>query len=91
MINSQSRYRSNPVEKVVVSDGTFQKVIVPQQPSTYAFNYSYHLISASDRIDTLADRYFGDAELWWNIADANPEILDWTELLVGATIRIPNV
>ena len=27
-----------------------------------------------DRLDLLAARLLGDAELWWRIADANPEL-----------------
>jgi hypothetical protein len=47
-------------------------------------------LNGSDRIDLLAVQYFGDARMWWHIADANPEILDWTVLTPGQIIRIPN-
>jgi hypothetical protein len=31
-----------------------------------------HVVDGRDRVDLLADRYLGDPEQWWRIADANP-------------------
>ncbi len=48
-----------------------------------------HVVSEGDRLDLLADHYFGDAGQWWRIADANPSI-DPGELTAtpGRRIRI---
>lgn len=48
-----------------------------------------HVVNDGDRADLLADRYFGDAETWWRIADANP-VLDPRELTgdPGRRLRI---
>ena len=49
---------------------------------------AWHEVTAVDRLDTLAARYYGDSQLWWMIADANGES-DPDELLVpGRRIRI---
>lgn len=49
-----------------------------------------HIVHAGDRPDTLAARAFGDAELYWRIADANA-VTDPSDLTdtVGARIGIP--
>jgi hypothetical protein len=49
-----------------------------------------HLVSAEDRIDVLAHRYFNDSERWWRICDANSAFSP-EDLLAepGRTIRIP--
>lgn len=50
-----------------------------------------HTVSSGERPDLLAQRYFGDPDQWWQIADANP-VLDPQELTVeaGRDIRIPH-
>lgn len=42
-----------------------------------------------DRIDVLANRFIGDPEHWWRIADANP-VIDQRDLTAvpGDTLRI---
>ncbi|MGW6545298.1 hypothetical protein ACWGBH_20925 [Streptomyces massasporeus] len=49
-----------------------------------------HAVSAGERPDLLAQRYFGDPGQWWQIADANP-VLDPRELTdeAGRVIDIP--
>jgi hypothetical protein len=50
----------------------------------------FHRVLGSDRIDTLANDYYGDEEFWWVIAWANDlEILP-TDLNEGAIIVIPD-
>jgi nucleoid-associated protein YgaU len=34
--------------------------------------YVEHVIVAGDRLDRLAQEYYGDPRLWWVIAQANP-------------------
>ncbi len=51
----------------------------------------FHLVSKTDRMDLLAHSFYGDPNLWWVIAWANDlEILP-TQLIEGASIRIPSV
>ncbi len=48
----------------------------------------FHTIIEGDRLDGLAHRYLGRAELWWVIADYNE--IAWTfEIAAGSVIRIP--
>jgi hypothetical protein len=49
-----------------------------------------HIVSSSDRIDLLADRYYQDVGLWWVIAWANGLDILPTDLKENAQIRIPS-
>lgn len=90
MISSSSRYKDSTLTLVASGRGT-NLTVVPGQQQDWAFKFTYHQISGSDRIDLLADQFYGDSRLWWHIADANPEILSWETLTPGQIIRIPSV
>jgi hypothetical protein len=48
-----------------------------------------HEVVEGDRLDLIAGRYFGDAELWWRIADANPSAHpDELTAQVGRRLRV---
>lgn len=90
MITSTSRY--NNVTLVAVDDAVRGEIqsMVPPGPISRLIQFSYYRVTSSDTIDWLADKFLGDGKLWWVIANANPEILDWTTLPVGEVLRIPN-
>lgn len=44
----------------------------------------------TDRIDLIANRFFGDPTLWWRIMDFNPEIENPVEITPGTLLRIPS-
>jgi phage tail protein X len=84
-------------------DGDSVQVIVPGTQHNYTITFTYHQVTNYDRLDSLAYAYYGSATLWWRIADANPEIMDWHhpspggavgngsgDLTAGTLIRIPN-
>lgn len=83
-----SRYTDSVVVNVAVA-GKTRKVIVPSPPRPYVITFRSYLVTANDTLDDLAATFFGNATWWWKIADANPEIRDWTSLAVGTVIRIP--
>lgn len=49
-----------------------------------------HTLVGSETLDQLAARYYGREDLWWRIADANPNRfpLDWQ---AGETLVIPPI
>ncbi len=49
----------------------------------------FHTVMTGDRIDVLAHRYFGDANLWWVICDCN-SIAFSLEIPTGTILRIPS-
>lgn len=42
-----------------------------------------HEVRVADRLDKLADDYYGDARLWWAIAQANRDLLFPADLVYG--------
>lgn len=51
----------------------------------------YVITSSGDRLDNLANSYYGDPELWWIISCANPGVVrrDSFFIKTGLQIRIP--
>jgi nucleoid-associated protein YgaU len=45
--------------------------------------YVLHRVREGDRLDRLAQHYFGDPRLWYAIAEANPGLLTPDDLLFG--------
>lgn len=88
MISANSRYANNQVV-ALNQDGQVINVIVPSQPVTTTFTYVSHMVTGNDRLDNLANQYFGDPTQWWQISNANPEWIDWTAVPPGTVIRIP--
>jgi hypothetical protein len=56
-------------------------------PAVYADSI-VHTLVGDETLEQLAARYYGRADLWWRIADANPARfpLDWRP---GDTLLIP--
>lgn len=92
MIFEGSRYEAVTPVRVPVDESTYEFVVYPElvYGVTYDFNFSFYTIAEGDRLDLLAADYYGDSELWWVIARANPEILYPEDLPVGTVIRIPS-
>ena len=55
-------------------------------------NDTYAYTTEGDRLDLLAQEFYGDTSLWWIIAAGNPETLALNSLFipVGTEIRIPS-
>tara|TARA_R110000765_G_scaffold46387_3_gene95807 strand:+ start:1768 stop:2073 length:306 start_codon:yes stop_codon:yes gene_type:complete len=54
-------------------------------------NDLYVITTAGDRLDLLADQFYGNVDYWWIIATTNPDIVrrDSFNLKPGLEIRIP--
>ena len=52
----------------------------------------YVITDFGDRLDTLANEFLNDVDLWWIITTANPDVIrrDSFNLKPGIEIRIPN-
>lgn len=90
MISANSRYANSLLVAQTKDDGTVVNVVTPSDAKSYTFVYSYYVVVHGDRIDTLANAYYGDPTKWWKIGDANPEIMKWDNLVAGTVLRIPN-
>lgn len=87
-IASNSRYVENTVITLDVNNGS-RNVIAMSEPQVTTFAYITHTYSSDETIENLAYVYLGDPTQWWQIGDANPEIIDWSSLAPGTTLRIP--
>jgi hypothetical protein len=88
VIFANSRYASSQVI-ALDKDGQVVNVIIQGQQTAQTFSYVSHVLTTLDRLDNLSAQYFGDPTQWWVIANANPEIIDWTALTPGTIIRVP--
>jgi nucleoid-associated protein YgaU len=84
-----SRYEHSDVATLLAANGQPRQTVLADTPRLTAMSFSYYVISAGDRIDLLADRFLGDPELWWVIADANPQHMYYDYLPDGTVLRIP--
>lgn len=89
-ISINSRYQTATTEIITDARGTHQSVNTPA-PNDLQFAFTYYQWVQYDTIDGVAFGAYGDGKLWWQIAQANPEILDWLAVSPGTVIRIPNV
>lgn len=88
-ISANSRYANSSVVALNRS-GQVVNVIVPGQQTALTINYVSHMLTDNDRLDNLANQYYGDPTQWWVIANANPELSpDWTDVPAGTVLRIP--
>lgn len=89
-----SRYINTPI---ILSPSKNRRREFPIQRSTRYpeiptdVNDIYAYTTEGDRLDLLAQQFYGDISLWWIIATGNPEVLSLNSLFipVGTEIRIP--
>lgn len=90
MIYQDSRYENADVVRMQ-KDGKTRLTVIPQPPTVLVvIDYAYHRVVEGETVDLLADRYLGDPELWWVIAEANPQRAFYATLPAGALLRIPS-
>jgi hypothetical protein len=65
--------------------GTRSRVDTSPQPDDV-----FHTVVEGDRIDLVAYRYLGRADLWWVICDYN-DVFFPLELEPGTVMRVPSV
>lgn len=89
MISQTSRYNRNVVAPVTDEAGVTRLTILPLAPAARTFTVQYYSWGLHDRVDLVAKRFYDSEQLWWMIADANPQITLWLNLPQGTVIRIP--
>ncbi len=84
-VSIYSRYYELPTTEVDGHTGFAQRLTGP--PTPYADSI-VHTLAGDETLEQLAARYYGRADLWWRIADANPARfpLDWQP---GDSLVIP--
>ena len=87
MIGRRSRYAASIL--YASGDGDFLGMRPPIK-TTPRPDDRFHTVVEGDRIDLLAFRYLGAADLWWIICDYN-DIFFPLELPPGTVLSIPSV
>ena len=52
---------------------------------------TYYTVIEGDTLDGIAYKYYGNANLYWAILDANPQYLSELDIQVGDVLMIPSV
>jgi len=87
-ISRKSRLRFSKLVEVD-SVSFWEKVEYPTDLTGRGGEQEYQVV-AGDRIDTLANRYYGDPRYWWVIAVANGMEILPIELNLGDILIIPS-
>ncbi len=88
MIVKGSRYENQPV--ILALDGKgMQHPTVYGSPAARGGLYYHYQVLGGDRLDIISAHFYQRADLWWKIADANPEIFYPDQLVPGSIIRVP--
>lgn len=85
-----SRYRGVPSQQIALVDGSFEASFEMREfPDALPKGTTPHTVAAGETMESLAEAYYDDADKWYVIADANPEIFFPLDLAPGMTIKIP--
>lgn len=53
-------------------------------------NATYYTVLQGDSVDGIAYKFYGNANLYWAIMDANPHLQSELDIKVGDVLMIPN-
>lgn len=90
-VNATSRYAEGTISVVDDPQRGQHQEVVPGPAVDRSFAFTFYQVTDGDTVDMLGYTFFGAGQLWWMLADANPEIIDWNNLPVGAVLRVPYV
>jgi hypothetical protein len=90
MIYLDSRYADATLTKTYNPRRDSYELVAYRKWPSYQVAFFYHQWKETDRLDVLALRYLGKPDLWWQILDINPEIVDTFDIPLGTQVRIPN-
>lgn len=90
-VTATSRYASGTITVVEDPQRGQHQAIIPADPVDRSFAFTFYQFTDGDTVDMLGYQFFGAGQLWWMLADLNPEILDWNNVAVGTVLRVPYV
>lgn len=89
-IAADSRYVTSTITTSQGRDAETRQEMRVAFPRSRVITFTYYRVLDQDRIDLIAHKFYSRGDLWWIIADANPEVIDWMDLPPGMIIRVPN-
>jgi len=81
-----SRYAKSTV---VSNNGVLRNGLRTRVDTTARSDDIYYTVRHGDRVDTLAYKHYGRADLWWILADYN-DLMFPLVLEIGSVLRIPS-
>tara|TARA_R110002153_G_scaffold22819_1_gene74720 strand:- start:2450 stop:2749 length:300 start_codon:yes stop_codon:yes gene_type:complete len=83
-----SRYVTTNILKKIGQQRKFESIIIPVIP--LSDSDTFIKTTTIERLDKLADTFYGDAKLWWVIACSNSLGKGTLIVPTNTTIRIPS-
>ena len=91
-IFANSRYSNALVDYFSKEEyGVATPIVFYSQDSLENISFFLHRYNSNETLHGLSQRYFRRPDLWWTIAEYNPEITDIFNIPAGTMIRIPSV
>jgi hypothetical protein len=87
-IDKRSRYAASPTVAWTRPDGSTVWLVAPTPRPERAAVFS-RVATDTDRLDTLAARYYRDPRKLWRLADAAETLDPFDALVPGAPVAIP--
>jgi phage tail protein X len=84
-----SRYEDGQSGFVTDSEGDVNLVVFRAEDEPTPKAQNIYVTVAGDRLDFLAYKIYNRTDLWWYIADANPDLLLTDPIAPGTQLRIP--
>lgn len=91
MIFQDSRYEAADIVPVQDAQGAWHATILPPPVPGIPTGFDSYRVVQGDRFDIIANAAYGDPELWWHIADANPEVFYPDDLPIGVILKVPRL
>jgi phage tail protein X len=88
-ISRTSRYQRNATALVADRKGQLQLAVMQRSPTDQSLRVSDYRWRSGERVDSVASEYYGSETSWWMYAEANPQVLDWTNPPAGLQIMVP--
>jgi len=91
-IYSGSRYETSLVDYFRKNEGgETYPVIFYEFDELTETSFSIHTYVKGETLQGLSMQFYRRPDLWWVIAEYNPELTDFVNIPSGTEIRIPNV
>ncbi len=89
-LNNRSRYNGHPAFTATDRNGVARTTLPMRVPLDLTTgDHFQHTVAVNQSMEFLANRYYGDSELWWRIADANPLVFP-LDVSSGERLSVPS-
>jgi nucleoid-associated protein YgaU len=91
-IYSGSRYEDSLVDFFHINEyGQSYPIVFYTVDDLETVSFYTHIYTPGETLHGLSQRYYNRPDLWWTIAEYNPELTDFFSIPAGTVIRIPSV